>query len=196
MFNEGFRWIEHIKHNLQIIGMSDIWNFSGNGFSNTYVKNAIKLRIKDIFQQNWHEMKSTHSYCPFYDIIKTDWKLEKYLTDLSYQQRVSLCKFRCRSNFIPVASSRFTSEIETDDHYICPLCNYNCVGDEFHYLFKCPFFEDDRKKYLDPVPNHPDLFHASSLFNSGDRTILRKLADFVDLIMKIFEHRDEWEDGI
>ena len=196
MFNGGFRWIEHIKHNLQIIGMSDIWNFSGNGFSNTYVKNAIKLRIKDIFQQNWHEMKSTHSYCPFYDIIKTDWKLEKYLTDLSYQQRVSLCKFRCRSNFMPVASSRFTSEIETDDHYICPLCNYNCVGDEFHYLFKCPFFEDDRKKYLDPVPNHPDLFHVSSLFNSGDRTILRKLADFVDLIMKIFEHRDEWEDGI
>ena len=31
---------------------------------------------------------------------------------------------------------------------ICQLCNLECMGDEFHYLFICPAFKDDRSKFI------------------------------------------------
>jgi hypothetical protein len=31
---------------------------------------------------------------------------------------------------------------------ICDLCNKEELGDEFHYLFNCTFFKDERKKFI------------------------------------------------
>ena len=192
-FSSDYKWLNHVKHCLQNIGMGDVWSYHGNGFTSLYIKEAMKLRIKDIFKQNWHEMKSNHDYCNFYDILKTELKMENYLIDLNYQQRVALCKFRCRSNFLPIAYSRFPNE--SAELCMCPLCNNDVLGDEYHYLFVCPFFEEDRRRFL-TIPEHPDIFHAITLFNSDDNKLSIKLSLFVDLIMKIFEHRNEWEDGI
>jgi hypothetical protein len=36
--------------------------------------------------------------------------------------------------------------VDCDDR-ICDICNLNNIGDEFHYLFECTFFENERKKY-------------------------------------------------
>ena len=30
----------------------------------------------------------------------------------------------------------------------CKLCNKTVIGDEFHYLFICPVFQEDRKRLL------------------------------------------------
>ena len=196
--NSDYKWINHIQLNLDNLGMSDVWNYHGNGFTNLHIKEAVKLRIKDIYKQKWNEVKSEHPYCEMYAIFKTDWKLEHYLIDLNYQQRVSLCKFRCRSNYLPIANSRFSTNLDDDivgEECICPLCSNHVIGDEFHYLFVCPFFEDDRRKVLTTLPQRPDLFNIISLFNSSDGKLLNKLANFVNLIMKIFEHKYEWEDG-
>ena len=40
----------------------------------------------------------------------------------------------------------------------CNLCNKNQIGDEFHYLFQCGFFLEERKKpyktLLLEIPKH------------------------------------------
>ena len=63
--------------------MFNIWHFNSNGLNNLYVKNIVTLRTFDIYKQNWHEMTSTHAYCDFYDTIKSEMKIEKYIIDLS-----------------------------------------------------------------------------------------------------------------
>ena len=34
------------------------------------------------------------------------------------------------------------------ENRICPLCNNGEIGGEFHYLFKCQYFGNQRKIYL------------------------------------------------
>ena len=34
---------------------------------------------------------------------------------------------------------------------MCILCNLD-IGDEFHYLFKCPYFTEERVRYLSTCP--------------------------------------------
>ena len=196
IYNMDYRWIDHVKQELNNMGMPNLWNLHGDGFSNIYVKEAIRIRYKDIHLQKWLALKESHSYCNFYDVIKTDFTQEKYLVELNYHQRVAMSKFRCRSNYLPISSSRFVNLDDSLGSVICPLCNNQDMGDEFHYLFICPFFEDERKQCLNIVPTYPDLFYTHNLFNSRDISQLSKLANFVDLIMKIFQHRNEWENGL
>jgi hypothetical protein len=47
---------------------------------------------------------------------------------------------------LPIEQGRFWS-VDCDDR-ICDICNLNNIGDEFHYLFECTFFENERKKLL------------------------------------------------
>ena len=190
-----YKWLDHIKHSLANIGMYNVWQFNGNGLSNGYVKNIVQSRTKILYQQYWLEMKSTHAYCSFYDLIKREMKMEKYLVDLNYQQRIAISKFRCRSNYLPISKSRFPTEDDYEESYICPLCRKNEIGDEYHYLFICPFFVDERREYLPEIPSHPDVHHMILLFDNNETDKLRSLSYFIKLVMAIFDHRDEWEVG-
>ena len=192
--NLDCKWINYVKKILDDLGMSNLWTFHGNGFSNAYVKEAVKLRSKDICMQEWYEMKTTHAYCSFYDSIKIEHVQEKYLLLLDYRKRIALSKFRCRSNYLPISKTRFSGNI--DESCICPLCPLHEVGDELHYLYKCPFFVEERQKYIDYTFDQIDIFHAKAMFNSIEPTLLNRLANFVDLIMSIFYHREQWEYGI
>jgi hypothetical protein len=51
---------------------------------------------------------------------------------------------------------------------ICDICNLNNIGDEFHYLFECTFFEHERKKLLVPfdVLKNPNTVKFYDLFNN------------------------------
>ena len=193
LYDLEYKWIDYIKSCLDDLGMSNIWTFQGDGFSNVYIKESIKLRSRDMYLQDWNNMKSQHSYCEFYNSIKVEHKIENYLMLLNYKQRIAISKFRCRSNYLPISSSRFSGEI--DESCICPLCQRQDVGDEFHYLYICPFFDEERKRYLGVLPVHIDIHHMHALFNSKDIIQLSKLSNFVDLIMNIFLHREQWENG-
>ena len=63
----------------------------------------------------------------------------------------AMCKFKCANNRMPIVRGRHNG-IPVDDR-ICELCDlrdhYNKVGYEFHYLFNCPFFREDRVKYIE-----------------------------------------------
>ena len=178
------------KH--QNIGMNDVWIMQGNGFTTDYVNLAVKRRLKDIYLQQWYEDKQKNN---FYNTIKDEWNLEYYLTKLNCFQRKILSKFRCRSNYLPVSQIKFyQNEDDWEDCLLCPFCRDDSVGDGFHYLFQCSFFNDERVKYIKEVYlQHPDEYTLISVLNSHNKGILSKLVEFIDLIMKIFEHRSSWD---
>ena len=194
--NWNYKWIESIESNLANIGLYNVWQQNGNGLSSHYVKELIRSRTETLYQHEWLVSKSTHPFCSFYDLLKHEFKIEKYLINLEYNQRITLCKFRCRNNFLPISKTRFQTSLEDESEIICRLCTKNDIGDEYHYLFVCPFFNDERNQYLPTVPIQPDVFHLITLFNNYDVDFLNRFTKFVQLIMTIFDHHEEWEEGI
>ena len=53
-------------------------------------------------------------------------------------------------------------------------CTQSEIGDEFHYIFDCPFFADQRRTYL---PKYCHILPSAPKFKSimNDKTKLRSL---------------------
>ena len=68
---------------------------------------------------------------------------------------------------------------------MCEVCtNGQKLGDEFHYIFECPTFSVDRRKYIPATFRRPNMINFNNLFTSDNRLTLLKLAIFVKKIMK------------
>ena len=76
--------------------------------------------------------------------FKTSLHLEEYLLTLSYHQRCTMAKFRCRNHNLPIESGCRTNIPR--NLIVCELCND--LGDEFHFLFICLRFNEARKNTL------------------------------------------------
>ena len=119
-------------------------------------------------------------------MFKSDFVFEKYLDILPTHLAKHLFHFRCMNHKLPVEKGRF-SNIPRELR-ICNLCNTNSLGDEFHSLFICKFFDSDRRKYIDKYfIKHPNSVKFSILMNSTNRTTLLKLAVFCKKIILSFK---------
>ena len=68
---------------------------------------------------------------------------------------------------------------------MCHKCQMNELGDEFHYVFCCPFFENDRRLYLKSYYyKYPNVLKYNKLFCSEKKNQLSKLAKFMKTITK------------
>ena len=184
-------WNEHIQSVLNNIGMNYIWIFEGSNLSTEIIKKATKLRINDMYHQEWHEDVMMHDFCDFYKLIKHDWGKMNYLTDLCFYDRRLLCKWRCRSNFLPISSSRFI----ISDNILCPLCKGEHIGDEIHYLTKCTFFDDERSKYLNQISNTFELEVILDIFRKENPhpEHLRNIISFIKIVIFIFDNKSKWD---
>ena len=116
------------------------------------------------------------------EFLKTNHRLEPYLVLLDYSERINLCRFRCRNHKLPCIIDRFNINSTVDR--TCHLCEQNTIGDEFHYLFECDKFVNDRVKYIPfSFRNNPNTMKMNHLFNSDNYLVLKKLSKFVSIIM-------------
>jgi hypothetical protein len=71
---------------------------------------------------------------------------------------------------------------------ICDLCNKEELGDEFHYLFNCTFFKDERKQFIpEYLYNVPNTISFSELMNSDDKYVLIGLSKYAKIVMSVFK---------
>ena len=110
---------------------------------------------------------------------------ENYLTQLPYYQRCSISRFRCRNNKLPLTHGR--DVVIVVDEMLCPYCDYDVLGDEFHYLFVCEYFRQERNKYIDEKWTiNPQLHFILDVFRGSDTKDLRNPALFIDIIAETF----------
>ena len=64
----------------------------------------------------------------------------------------------------------------------CNLCNMSTIGDEFHYILECPYFENDRKNIPSSFHNRPNAIKLQSLFCTKRISTLKKLCNFIRVI--------------
>ena len=177
-------WIDTLDKELSVLGLNHIWRFSGDNYTPAYIKSAVKLRVSDISLQNWATEVFSHDECFNYRMYKSVLCMEDYLVVLPYYDRKNIAKFRCRSNYLPVNVPKYSYEDVNDDDTKCPLCHKREVGDEFHYLFVCPFFGYYREKLIPKnLFTSPNVFSVTKVFNTKNTVNLRKLSKFVAIVM-------------
>ena len=181
-----FKWLNQVKTILVTTGYSNLWEMQDQYNTKYRIAKNIPTAIKESIVSVCHDKIQTGSRCNSYKIFKQNLNFEYYLTNLSTRHRITMSKFRCGHNRLPVNDFRF---FRTEDLSLknCKLCDRKESGDEFHYLFVCPYFFNDRKKYLNECfIKHPNTEKMYKLFNSRDKKTLVNLAKFQAVIMSKF----------
>ena len=182
--NYNFKWIKCIKDTL--ISVGKIGLFYADSLQNAQaLKLSIKQTLVDLYTQDWYSKLNNSSKGKNYSIFKTDICMEKYLLHLPRKSYLSLCKFRTSNHKLPIEVGRWEGVPLNEKK--CLKCNTD-IGDEFHYLFKCSHFTNERTLYLKPYfYRRPNILKLRKLYSSSNRKTLINLAKFVELIMKTFE---------
>jgi hypothetical protein len=174
-------WLDNIKHVLCSLGYSGVW-YSQSFLNRKWLIASIKQKLKDTFVQNWYSEISRTSDSNLYKMFKTNFHRSKYVDVLPTDLCKSLLAFLTRNHRLPIEVGRWRS-IPANER-LCIHCN--TLGDEFHYLFLCPLFDQERKKLIKPYfYRRPNIIKLKELITSENIIELKKLSIFVRKIMKI-----------
>jgi hypothetical protein len=178
-------WLSEIHSNLNSLGLTNIW-IQQNPVDILWFKHTIKQLINDSVHQNWRSALEDSGWCRCYKVMKTELKLEPYLTILKPKHAIPLSRFRASNHRLPIVTGRF--EGKSVSNRTCELCRQNQIGHELHYLFSCPFFKEDRENYLHSS-YLTDINDAKikMLFQSECYTELKDLSKFVSIIMTKYQ---------
>ena len=175
-------WLKKIENILNSCGMRNVW-MNPEVFNSEWLKKALDLRLSDMYKQEWQNTLANKSSCILYKTFKTDMKLENYLLLLDNAERINLCKFRCRNTKTPVVLLGYAVRNIPYENRICSLCNMNEIGDEYHYLLKCTYFEMQRNRYISNFyRRNPNMLKFSLLMQNNDANILKNLSKFISII--------------
>ena len=141
-----------------------------NFFQITYTESTqnFKSQCKKIINQKyiskWERtlIDSDWARLEFYKTIKRKFGYEKYLDLNTFELRRSIAKLRCSSHTLEIEKGRHTKKPRNER--VCPVCNLNEIETEEHFLIKCPFYKDLRKKYhMSRLTNSNSLFAMESI---------------------------------
>ena len=117
-------------------------------------------------------------------LLKTNIHLKAIL--FSCRKNFILFKLRTRNHKLPVETGRWDG-LDISERK-CSLCTRNDIGDEFHYILKCPYFHTERQLYLKSYYiQRPNMFKFGELLKTKSTSVLTKLSKFTELIIKTFE---------
>ena len=185
-------WLMCIRNILCDSGNRHFWFDQEVLAPKTFMKSVLLSHFQSQFLQEWDAEIIRNRRCVAYRIFKdncifqsnNEFVFQPYLLELSYLDRRALSKFRSGSHTLPVTKSRYREGGGGVD-VKCKLCNDDFC-DEFHVLFICKFFEEQRKKYLKKYYFvRPNTLKMHNLFNSN-RKVTFNLAKFIRFILSKF----------
>ena len=113
-------------------------------------------------------------------MYKTDHRFEKYFDIIDVLR--SFVNFRMCNNVLPIEKGRWLRQ--DINNRKCTLCNTNEVGDECHYIFKCPFSTQHRNSILPTrLCRNPNMYTVQNLMNAVNKKKLLKLCKFISIIL-------------
>ena len=181
---ENYKWINHIRNILISVGKPDLIN-QPTIINPKATKLSIVNRLNDLYIQNWHTKLNQSSKGRNFSFFKDNLTYEHFLTTGPRNAYIPMIKFRTANFKLPIETGRWNNLPVYERK--CNLCNKNDLGDECHFLFTCPQFENDRKELLKPYNiRRPNVIKCKELMTSRNKTELGKLSMFMSIIMNKF----------
>ena len=144
-----------------------------------------KSYAKDGFVQRWRDKMTKLSKCDLYQLFKTDFEREKYLTELCPKLAIALCKYRTSNHKLEVETGRHTRPLIPRMDRKCSKCNLNETGNEIHHLMVCPKYLELRQKFIPQrFTNRVNLIRYLNLMSNKNTKIQTNLARYIIETMK------------
>ena len=177
-------WVKNVKKIFDDCGLSYIWN--NQSFVNrNWLKSHVKMILMDQYKQFWNGEVFNSPKGLNYRIFKNELEYERYLDVLSTNDRILLTKFRTCNFKLPIETGRWQNIPRNQRK--CQICSKDEIGNEYHYLFNCnsDVISNARMKYL-PIfyTQRPNTYKFTTLFNTKDEILLKKLCKFLSVIEK------------
>ena len=177
------RWINNTINIFNACGFSNIWLLQDN-HNSSQLKRNLSIRLNDINIQEWSSEVNNNSFCTNYKCFKINLEFEYYLKVLVNSNRILLTKFRCRNLKFPNNINRFGVD---DNDKLCNICTSGNVGDEYHYLFDCNYFNHYRSMYVLPhIIRHSSDSKMLDLFKSDNVMVLINLCKYIKVLYSKF----------
>jgi hypothetical protein len=149
-------------------------------------KNKVKNNLSKFYEESWLEVMQNSSKCSLYREFKTELKLETYLYKLDDNLRINLTKYRLSNHRLPIEVGRHNNIIRSER--TCIFCTEYDIGDEYHYMFICPIFAQERSKLIPKnCVQNKSVRIFCELMSTKSINTLRKLAMMSRIIMKSFK---------
>ena len=160
-------------------------------------RNDLKLRLKSpdakhVLVVPDMKLSTKIEYMYLNSQISLSNEARKILTIRSQSRTPAMIKQVC---FPYTSSPSLRSKVDEDwmktfhgtarDDRIWELCFLNKLGDEYHYVLECTYFDDLRKLYL---PR--DYVHEAYKYyemNSSDNQLLFKISKYCKVVLKTFQ---------
>ena len=174
------KWANKIKDILERCGRPDVWQSQQCNFN---ITTMIKRNLIEQYKQEWHSNIDNSSKGRNYNLFKDDLNFEEYLLQLPKQLYINFARFRTSNHRFPCETGRY-QDIDYPERK-CNLCDKNDIGDEMHYLLICPFFKEERSRFI------PKYFYARAntlkfkeLMNTRNFYKLKKLSQFIGTLLR------------
>ena len=189
MFQSNYqcKWIKYIKLILGSTGFSDI-QLNKATILSKHTHLVVKQTLKDNFLQDWNSQLQNSSKGKQYNLFKDTINREPYLTLIPKHMYIPILIFRTCNHKFPIGVGRYTNRRVPYCDRKRTVCTTNDLGDEFHYLLVCPFFNSKRKQYiLRYYYTNPNVLKYRELLNEVSVSILENLSMFIKLLFKQFK---------
>ena len=185
--NNANNWSSKIRDILNQTGFTDVWLFP-ESVNNDHFIPLFKNRLRDQYITNWDVSVTSCSSMILYKELKPVFERSSYLDIVDNKKhRNIIAKLRLSSHKLSIETGRHQN-IDRDQRK-CILCNLNDIEDEFHFVLKCPYYNDVRNALIPKYYRiRPNMFKFIKLLNSSNKTVLRKLAMYCLTCFKIREN--------
>ena len=175
-------WLKYVENTLNVNGLGFYWLTQAVDNINSFMY-IVKTRLTDQIKQEWYSDINTLRKCCSYRLFNTDFALEPYPLTLSYNNRITLCKFRVSDHKLAIELGRHLN-IPKEERY-CNFCQQGKIGNKYHFLLECNALVIIRRKYMSEMnhTNHSN-WKFKKILNSHDEKELLKLSIFIKEGMK------------
>ena len=174
------KWAASIQKIFEDCGRPDIWI---NQSANPHCSSLIKHILQSQFLQNWSAKLDNSSKGLNYRLFKDTIKIEPYLLKVPPRFYLHFAKLRTGNHRFPCERGRWLG-LEINDRE-CNLCDLHEVGDVFHYVLICPFFKNERQKYINKYYyTSTNVLKFKELLNSENELQLRNICIFAKMLIQ------------
>ena len=176
------KYLQSIQKILISIGIPGLWDLNNTTHVNyNWFNSFVKMKLKDNFLQEWYNTVDNNTMYETYKSLKCQFGQENYINVLPKNCIITHIRFRTTNNQLPINTLRFCN-VEKELR-LCPKCNLQVIGNEYHYILICPHFDTQRRNLIHhKYHNMPTMTKFQNLFNSQDKRCLLKLKHLIDVI--------------
>ena len=174
--NDGkINWVSEIHKLLTELGFTEIWN---KQYLDVSFIPLIKQRIFDQEKQIVLGKISDSSKCFLYRHLLYSYDMQLYLKKpIPKKLQNCISRFRLSSHSLSIETGRYHNIVQTNR--LCPICHTD-IEDEFHFILKCPMYNDLRKLYIKPFYyERPSVFKLIQLFTTVNLKEICNLGRFL-----------------